>query len=42
VTITCLGGLVLEGTLSASQTSMNGWWSIFGNPGWTWSATRST
>ncbi|MGD9675695.1 MAG: hypothetical protein AB7V19_03320 [Candidatus Bipolaricaulia bacterium] len=39
VTLTCLGGLVLEGTLSASQTSMSGWWTIFGNPGWTWSVT---
>ncbi len=39
VTIMCLGGLTLEGTLSANQRSINGWWSVNGAPGWTWSVT---
>jgi hypothetical protein len=37
VTITCLGGLVLDGTLSSNQRSMSGWYSINGAPQWTWS-----
>ena len=37
VTITCLGGLVLDGTLSSDQRSMGGWYSINGAPQWTWS-----
>ena len=37
VTITCFGGLVLDGTLSSDQQSMGGWYSINGAPQWTWS-----
>jgi PKD repeat protein len=37
VTITCFGGLVLDGTLSSNQRSMSGWYSINGAPQWTWS-----
>jgi len=37
VTITCLGGLVLDGTLSSNQRSISGWYSINGAPQWTWS-----
>ncbi|MDD5264976.1 MAG: PKD domain-containing protein [Candidatus Bipolaricaulis sp.] len=39
VTISLLGGLILQGTLSADERSMSGQWSFQGNTGCTWSVT---
>ncbi len=39
VSISLLNGLILQGTLSADERSMNGQWSFQGNTGCTWSVS---